>query len=76
MERLRLNQMKTFVELDLNGRHDSIPQFFFYTEDLRWLIQQAEKAENFERTLRTIVEDTTGKDSSELIEMARKVLRD
>jgi hypothetical protein len=76
LERLRLNRLKTFVELDLNGRHDSIPQFYFDTEDLRWLIQQAEKAENFERSLRTIAEDTNGKESSELIEMARKALRD
>jgi hypothetical protein len=76
LERLRLKRLKTFIELDLNGRHDSIPQFYFDTADLRWLIQQAEKAEKFKQSLRTISEDMTGKESSELMELARKALKD
>lgn len=68
--------MKAFVELDYKGRHDIIPQNHFRLEDLKWLMEQAEKAKYFERSLRTIAEDMNEKETSELIEVARKVLRD
>ena len=76
MDRLRFSQLKTFVELDYKGRHDIIPQFHFQTGELKWFIQQAEKAEHFERTLRTIAEGMNGKESSELVELASKALKE
>jgi hypothetical protein len=66
--------LKAFVELDYKGRHDDIPQFHFHREDLKWLFEMAEKAEIYERSLRTIAQDN-GKESNELIEMASKALR-
>lgn len=68
--------MKAFVELDYKGRHDIIPQSHFHLEDLKWLFKQAEKAEYFERSLRTIAEDMNEKESRELMEIARKALRE
>ena len=53
-----------------------IPQFHFHTEDLKWLIKQVEKAENFERSLRTIAEDKNARESSELIKIANMALKD
>ncbi|WHX98002.1 hypothetical protein [Neobacillus sp. DY30] len=76
MDKLRFQQMKAFVELDYNGRHDHIPQFHFHTKDLKWLIEQAEKAAYYEQSLRAIAEDMSDKESSELIEAASKALRD
>jgi hypothetical protein len=75
LDKLRFNQLKTFVELDYKGRHDLIPQFHFQVEDLKWFIEQAEKAVHFERTLRTIAEDKYEKNSGELIEIASKALK-
>ncbi|NWQ42561.1 hypothetical protein MLOOGBEN_17820 [Bacillus sp. EB106-08-02-XG196] len=74
MDKLRYRQLKAFVELDYKGRHDDIPQFHFHREDLKWLFEMAEKAEIYERSLRTIAQDN-GKESNELIEMASKALR-
>jgi hypothetical protein len=65
--------LKAIVECDV---HDIFPQFHFHTEDLKWFIKQAEKAAHFERTLRSIVEDMNGKETSELIEMASMALKD
>ncbi|MDR7079298.1 hypothetical protein J2Y03_004356 [Neobacillus niacini] len=76
MDSLRFSQLKAFVELEYMGRHDIIPQFHFHTEDLKWFIEQAEKAGRFERTLRMIAEGMNGKESSELIEIASKALKD
>lgn len=75
MDRLRYNQLKAFVQLDYKGRHDDIPQFHFHREDLKWLFEMAEKAESYERSLRTIAQDMNGKESTELIEIASKALR-
>lgn len=52
-----------------------IPQFHFDVKDLQWFIEQADKAEYFERSLRTIAEDMHGKESNELIEFASKILK-
>jgi hypothetical protein len=76
LDKLRFSQLKAFVELDYKGRHDFIPQSHFHLEDLKWLFEQAEKAEHFERSLRTIAEDMKEKESIELIEMASKALKD
>jgi hypothetical protein len=76
LDKLRFNQLKAFVELDFKGRHDLIPQSHFHLEDLKWLFEQAEKAEHFEQSLRTIAEDMNEKESSELIEIASKALKD
>lgn len=76
MDRLRFSQLKTFVELEYKGRHDIIPQFHFHTGDLKWFIEQAERAEHFERTLRTIAEGMNGRDSCEFVEIASKALKD
>lgn len=76
LDKLRYRQLKTFVEMDDKGRHDSIPQFHFQTKELKWLMEQAEKAANYEQSLRTIAQDMHGKESSELIEIASKALRD
>jgi hypothetical protein len=75
LDRLRFSQLKTFVELDYKGRHDMIPQFHFDVKDLQWFIEQADKAEYFERSLRTIAEDMHGKESNEVIEFACKILK-
>ncbi|WHZ00453.1 hypothetical protein QNH48_15335 [Neobacillus sp. YX16] len=75
MDRIRYNQLKAFVQLDYKGRHDDIPQFHFHREDLKWLFEMAEKAESYERSLRTIAQDMNGKESTELIEFAGKALR-
>ncbi|TDL60828.1 hypothetical protein E2R56_30440 [Rhodococcus qingshengii] len=75
MDRLRYNQLKAFVQLDYKGRHDDIPQFHFHREDLKWLFEMAEKAESYERSLRTIAQDMNGKESTELIAIASKALK-
>ncbi|MEH7111332.1 hypothetical protein V7124_03005 [Neobacillus niacini] len=75
MDRLRFSQLKTFVELEYKGRHDMIPQFHFDVKDLQWFIEQAEKAEYYERSLRTITEDMNEKVSREVIEFASKILK-
>jgi hypothetical protein len=75
LDRLRFSQLKAFVELDSKGSHDIIPQFHFHLEDLKWFIEQAEKAEHFKRSLRTIAEDMNGKTSTELIGIASKALK-
>jgi hypothetical protein len=62
--------------LDYRGRHDHIPQFHFQTEELKWLIEQVEKGQNYERSLRLIAEIRSDKESSELIEIACNALRD
>ena len=49
MDSLRFSQLKAFVELEYKGRHDIIPQFHFQTEDLKWFIEQAEKAGRIEQ---------------------------
>ena len=76
LDKLRFHQLKTFVELEYKGRHDLIPQFHFQVNDLKWLIEKAEKAEYYERLLRTIAEDMNEKESGELIEFASKALKE
>lgn len=48
MELERLNHLKAIVNLDYENRHDN-PQMYFTWEDLKWLVAQAEKAEQYKK---------------------------
>jgi hypothetical protein len=47
MDKNRFETQKEMVYLDYTNRHDS-PQIYFTVDDLKWLIEQAEKVERLE----------------------------
>lgn len=53
MDVKRLAELKEVLKMDFSERHD-VPQFFFSVDDLKQLIEQAEKADCYEESLREI----------------------